>query len=89
MFCFVLFLNLSLCKLHGTLHSEVLSEVSCSGVTGGRGEDRVPPDTSDWEISADLPGKRGKEKENGAEKKENRKREGGKLKMEGDTFQNN
>ena len=40
---FFFFLNLSLCKLHGTLHSEVLSEVSCSGVTGGRGEDRVPP----------------------------------------------
>ena len=42
------------------------------------------PDTSDWEISADLLGKekQGKMVENGEEKKENWKREGGKLKME-------
>ena len=58
----------------------------CNGVTDGGAE--CPPETSDWEISADLQGKeRGKEKrENGAEKKENQKREGGKLKMEGGKF---
>ena len=39
---------------------------------------------SDQEISADLPGKerQGKKRQNGAKKKENRKRGGGKLKME-------
>ena len=44
----------------------------------------MPPNTSYWEISADLlgkPGKRRKEKrENGEEKKENRKSKGGNLK---------
>ena len=35
-----------------------------------------PPETSDWEISADVSGKSSRKK------KENRKREGGKLKME-------
>ena len=54
-----------------------------SGVTGVGGI--VPPKTSDWEISADLQGKKrqGKRGENLEEKKENCKREGGKLKMEG------
>ena len=44
----------------------------------------MPPETSDREISADLPGKerQGGKRENGVEKKENRKREGGKLNME-------
>ena len=41
-----------------------------------QGSECPPPETSDWEISADLQGK----KRQG--KKENRKREGGKLKME-------
>ena len=41
------------------------------------------PETSDWEISADLSGKERQENmENGAEKKENWEREGGKMKME-------
>ena len=31
---------------------------SNSGITGGRAGGRVPPETSDWEISADLPGKK-------------------------------
>ena len=44
----------------------------------GRGG-RVPPDTSHWEIFADLPGKR-EARENGEKKKENLKMEGGKLK---------
>ena len=39
---------------------------------GVRGRAECPPETSDWEISADLPGKeRQGKKENGAEKKEN------------------
>ena len=68
-----------------------------SGVTGGeRGSGaggQSAPETSDWEISADLPGKSGKkwqgkiEKgENGEEKKGNCKRKGGKLKMEASFF---
>ena len=58
--------------------------VTTSGITvGGRG--RVPPETSHREISGDLPGKEmeGK-KENGEEKKENRKR--GRLQNEERTF---
>ena len=43
------------------------------------GEGRVSPMTSDGEIFADLPGKKGKG-ENGEEKKENGKKDGGKLK---------
>ena len=57
-----------------------------SDVTGGEQGGRVPPDSSDREISAGLPGKEARKKrENGAGKKENRKKEGGKLKkkMEG------
>ena len=48
---------------------------------------RVPPGASDWEIFADVSGKKearkkGKRGENWEEKKENWKREGGKFKME-------
>ena len=45
----------------------------------------MPPETSDWEISVDLPLKerQGKKKGKWGKKKENCKREGGKLKMEG------
>ena len=39
------------------------------------------PETSDREISADLPGKKRNKKK--VKKKENRKREGGKLKTDG------
>ena len=54
-----------------------------NGVTG-RGEGGCPPETSDREISADLPGKeRQGKKGKWGKKKENRKREGGKLKMYG------
>ena len=44
-----------------------------------------PPDTSHWKIFADLLGKRERQgkRENGEEKKENLKMEGGKLKMGG------
>ena len=42
----------------------------------------VPPETSDREIFADLPVKERQKRENGAKNKANRKREGGKLKME-------
>ena len=63
-----------------------------SGLTdrgrGGRGQSAPPPPTSDWEISADLPGKKGKRGENWEENKENCKREGEKLKMEGGKLQN-
>ena len=60
-----------------------------SGVTGGGGGQggRLPPYTSDREISADLPGKERQGKKGKCrKKKENLKREGrkgGKLKMEG------
>ena len=64
--------------LHYCSHPE--DPIINSGVTGGG---RVPPETSDREISE----KRGKEKrkkeQNGKEKKENFKRKGGKLEMEG------
>ena len=57
--------------------------VSTSGVTGRGAGGRVPPETSDREIFADLTGKkRGKDNgkgENEEEKKENCKREGGKI----------
>ena len=58
-----------------------------SGVTGGGQGDRVPPQTSDREIFADVSGKKrqgkkGKRGENLEEKKEKCKREGGKLEME-------
>ena len=55
-----------------------------SGVTGGGGAVwQSAPETSDRGISADLSGKgREGKKENGVEKKENREREGGKMKME-------
>ena len=60
------------------------SVVLNSGVTGGVGEagGRVHPETSDREISANLPEKKGKEKGGGGsgeKKKENCKKEGGKL----------
>ena len=67
-FCWVLHRCFSLKKCLCPLH----------GITGGRGRGRVP-ETSDQEISVDLPGKerQGKwKRENGAEKKENWKREG-------------
>ena len=48
---------------------------------------RVPPETSDREISAELPGKRGKEKgKTEQKKKENRKGKVENLKMEERTF---
>ena len=51
------------------------------GGGGGRGRGT---ETSDREVSADVAGKERQEnRENGAEKQENRKREGGKLNMEG------
>ena len=53
---------------------------------GGRGQS-AHPETSDLEISADLPGKRGQEKKkrkwSGKEGKSKKEKEGGKLKMEG------
>ena len=57
-----------------------LKEAWGSAQAGGK-------ETSDWEISADLPGKERQGKNvkggNGEENKENSKQEGGKLKMEG------
>ena len=53
---------------------------------GGGGQwGRVPPETSDWEVSANLPGKKrqGKNGKGVKIEKENCKKEGGKLKMEG------
>ena len=57
----------------------------CSGVTGGGA--KCPPETSDWEIFAYISGKKRQGKKlkrgkNWEEKKENCKREGGKLEME-------
>ena len=47
------------------------------------------PDTSHWEISADLPGKERQGKQGKWRKKEGKlKKEGGKLKMEGEKLQN-
>ena len=55
-----------------------------SGVTSGGGGGGGGAESSEREISADLPGKKRQGKNgNGAEKKENQKREGRKLKMEG------
>ena len=59
-----------------------------SGVTGRGTGGRVPPETSDREISADLPrkkearkkGERGKMEK---KRRKNCKKEGGKLKMKG------
>ena len=45
-------------------HEVVSGSHECSGITGGQGAE-CPPKTSDWEISAGLPGKkeaRGKKK---------------------------
>ena len=55
-----------------------------SGVTGGEKGAECPPEISDWEISADLSGKKqqGKKCKRG-ENGDDCKREGGKLKMEG------
>ena len=55
-----------------------------SGVTGGGQGHFGPPQISDREIFADVAGKKrqGKRGENWEEKKENCKREGGKLEME-------
>ena len=60
--------------------------VQCSSGVTGRGAE-CPPETSDREILADISGKRrqgkkGKRGENWEEKKENCKRERGKLEME-------
>ena len=68
--------------MHPPTHRmDTISGVAAGG--GGRGKNT--PDTSHREISGDLPGKekQGKKRGNGEEKKENRKREDGKLKMEG------
>ena len=65
-------------------HVFIYIDVTCYQWRNSR-ESRVPPDISHWEISGDLPGKetQGKKRENGEEKKENRKKEGVKLKIEG------
>ena len=40
-------------------HTETIFKTyhMCSGITGGGQGAECPPETSDWEISADLPGK--------------------------------
>ena len=72
---------------HPTIPSSVKQN---SGVTGGTGG-RVPPKTSDLEISAGLSRKKEaseKKGKNGEEKKENCKKEGVKLKWKEGKLQN-
>ena len=72
---------------HPTIPSSVKQN---SGVTGGAGG-RVPPETSDLEISAGLSGKKKRQEKkgkNGEEKKENCKKEGVKLKWKEGKLQN-
>ena len=57
---------------------EFLKDISgVTGRGGGQGQSTPSPETSDWEISADIPG-RGKMEQ---KQNENRKREGGKLRI--------
>ena len=77
--------SLPVSPLHGSLWDLLIIQdlTGSSGVTGGGAE--CPPETSDREISGDLPGKKGK----GVKiEKKRRKIVKGKMEIELLTFQN-